>query len=230
MSLGWNSSPRFLVSFFPIAFMTDGPCLSKFWHRIFSSFSTFPLESGSVADTHMHRINSDFTRILTGWNHTILYLYNRNKLWVKAWSATDPCHHQAWSAATLRSMKQSSRTAKKLVEGLEGRCCEERWAERDNPESWVILSEGGREVLTALQILEGKQRDMLGSTPWWGRTWRNGTRLYLGRMRPGTGKHFFTMRAVKHWNRLPRGVWSPTALSGQVESGQCSQWHALTVD
>lgn len=98
MSLGWNSSLRFLVSFFPIAFMAGGPCLSKFWHRIFSSFSTFPLESGSIADTHIPRINFDLARILTGWNHTILYLYNRNKLWVKVWSVTAPCH-QAQSAA-----------------------------------------------------------------------------------------------------------------------------------
>jgi len=68
----------------------------------------------------------------------------------------------------------------------------------------VVLSGGGREVLTALQHSEGTQRDMLGSAPRWDRTQRNGTQLHLGRMRQGTGKHLFTVRVVKHWNRLPR--------------------------
>lgn len=54
MRLGWNSSRRFLVLFFPTAFMADKPCLSKFWHCIFSSSCTLCLESGSIANTHTY--------------------------------------------------------------------------------------------------------------------------------------------------------------------------------
>ena len=41
----------------------------------------------------------------------------------------------------------------------------------------------------------------------------NGSKLHQGRYKLGIRKHFFTKRAVEHWNRLPREVVDTPSLS-----------------
>jgi len=46
------------------------------------------------------------------------------------------------------------------------------------------------------------------------RTRRNGFKLKEGRFRLSAGKKFFTQRATRHWNRLPREAVDAPSLEG----------------
>ena len=80
-------------------------------------------------------------------------------------------------------------------------------------ESWSYSArrrEGsGETLITAFQYIKGaykKDGDKLFSRACCNRTRGNGFKLKEGRFRLDIRKKFFTMRVVKHWNRLPREV------------------------
>ena len=65
------------------------------------------------------------------------------------------------------------------------------------------------DVRAAFQYLKGgckKERDRIFSRVCCGRTRGNRFKLKEGRFRLDIRKKFFTVRAVKHWSRLPREV------------------------
>jgi len=124
----------------------------------------------------------------------------------------------------VKVLESIQRRATKPAEGLESMSCEEGLR---TPRLSSLEKRRLRGDLIALRLPEegkwrGSCRPLLLVTD--GRTRGNGTKLLQGRLRLDMRKHFFTVRVVKHWNGLPRGVAdAPMPVSVQEAFGQCPQ-------
>jgi len=103
--------------------------------------------------------------------------------------------------------------ATKMIQGLEQLCCEYRLRELG------LFSLGKRrlrgDLRAAFQYLKGgyrKDGDNLFSKACCERARSNVLKLREGRFRLDLRKKFFTMRVVKHWNRLLREVFDAPSL------------------
>ncbi|GAB0178051.1 hypothetical protein GRJ2_000270400 [Grus japonensis] len=106
---------------------------------------------------------------------------------------------------TLALLKWVQTRAINMIRGLEHLSCEARLSEMG------LCSLGKRrlwrDLIAAFQYLKGaykKAGERLFTKACSDRTRGNGLKLKKGRFRLDMRKKFFTMRVVRHWNRLPR--------------------------
>ena len=117
---------------------------------------------------------------------------------------------QFWSTTHKKGMElleQVQRRTTKAIRGLEHLPCEDR-----QRELWFFSLEKKRlpgKLIAAFQHLKGAYRKAgqgFITRACKARTRGNGFKLEEGRFRQNIGKKFFTVRMVRHWNRLPREV------------------------
>jgi len=115
---------------------------------------------------------------------------------------------QLWSPQHREDMdllEWVQRRATKIIKGTEHPFCEERLRELG-----LFSLEKRRlwgDLVVAFQDLKGaykKAGEGLFTRAWSDRTRGNGSKLKEDRL--DIRRKFFTMRVVKHWNRLPRGA------------------------
>jgi len=115
---------------------------------------------------------------------------------------------QLWSPQHRKDMELLDwvqRSSTKLIWGLEHLSCEERLIELGlfSLEQRRLLGD----LIEAFQYLKGvckKDKENAFSRACCNRTRNNGFKLSKGRFRLDIRKNFFTVKVVKHWNRLLR--------------------------
>jgi len=134
---------------------------------------------------------------------------------------------QLWSPQHRKDMdllEWVQRRTTEMIQGLEHVSYEDKLLE------FELFSLKKRRLLgglvVAFQYLKRaykEDRDKIFCRACSNRTKVNGFKLKEGRFRLDTRKAFFTIRVVKHWNRLPREVVMPIPGNIQGQVGRCSE-------